>query len=76
MKKKMRMTAAAIAVVAMVEVVGAASNVIYAAEKDTCPTIFLFPLASARENAYVVQSSLWSMNENLYGLQVSPVLGL
>lgn len=40
------------------------------------PTMFLFPVLSARENVYGPQLSLWTVNENLYGAQVSPILGL
>ena len=38
-------------------------------------TVLMFPVVSARENVYGPQLSLWSLNENLYGLQISPILG-
>lgn len=39
------------------------------------PAVLMFPVVSARENVYGPQLSLWSLNENLYGLQISPILG-
>ena len=40
------------------------------------PTVFGFPVVSSRENAYAFQISVWTLNCRLYGVQISPVLGL
>ena len=49
-----------------------------AAAKDDkeFPTIYGFPIVSVRETVYGPQISCWTFNENLYGIQISPVLGL
>ena len=52
--------------------------VLAAAAKDDkeFPAIYGFPVVSARETVYGPQISCWTVNENLYGIQISPVLGL
>ena len=39
------------------------------------PEMWMFPVFSGRENVYGPQASLWTVNMNLYGVQISPILG-